>query len=67
MCVSCGCGESHNNHGDPRHLTFEDLELAADAAGVSVEQVVQNIQTSTRQRGSNPSSSRHEPSGPESI
>jgi hypothetical protein len=67
MCVSCGCGESHNNHGDPRHLTIEDLELAANAAGVSVDQVVQNIQTSTRQKESNPSAGRHEPNGPESI
>jgi hypothetical protein len=58
MCMSCGCGEMHNNHGDPRHLTFEDLKQAADAAGVSVEQVVQNIQTSTHQMGSSPSSGR---------
>jgi hypothetical protein len=45
----------HNNHGDPRHLTFEDLKQAADAADLSPEQVAQNIQTSVRQTRSNPS------------
>jgi hypothetical protein len=49
MCMSWGCGEMHNNHGDPRHLTFEDLKQAADAAGLSVDEVAQNIQASTRQ------------------
>ncbi len=67
MCVSCGCGEMHDNHGDPRHLTIEDLEQAAEAAGLTVDQVVQNIQTSARQTGSNPSSGRREPEGPESL
>ncbi len=56
MCVSCGCGEIHDNHGDPRHLTVEDLEQAAEAANLTVDQVVQNIQTSGRQSGSSPSS-----------
>ena len=46
MCVSCGCGEVHDAHGDPRHLTIEDLEQAAEAAHLTVEQVVQNMQTS---------------------
>jgi hypothetical protein len=54
MCVSCGCGEIHDNHGDPRHLTIEDLEQAAEAANLTVDQVVQNIQTSGRQGGSSP-------------
>jgi hypothetical protein len=58
MCMSCGCGEMHNNHGDPRHLTFEDLKQAADAADLSPEQVAQNIQTSVRQTRSNPSGHR---------
>jgi hypothetical protein len=67
MCMACGCGEMHNNHGDPRHLTFEDLKQAADAAGLSVDEVAQNIQASTRQTRSNPSHGGREPSGPESI
>jgi hypothetical protein len=60
MCVSCGCGEIHDDHGDPRHLTIEDLEQAAEAANLTVDQVIQNIQTSGRQGGSSPSSGRRE-------
>jgi hypothetical protein len=60
MCVSCGCGEVHDDHGDPRHLTIEDLEQAAEAANLTVDQVVQNIQTSGRQGGSSPSSGSRE-------
>jgi hypothetical protein len=67
MCMSCGCGAMHDNHGDPRHLTFEDLKQAADAAGLSVEQVAQNIQKSTSHTRSTPSAGRQKPSGPESI
>ncbi len=67
MCVSCGCGELHDDHGDTRHLTLDDIEQAAEAAGLTVEQVVQNIQTSATRMGSGPSSGRQEPSGPEGL
>jgi hypothetical protein len=50
----------HDDHGDPRHLTIEDLEQAAEAANLTVDQVVQNIQTSGRQGGSSPSSGSRE-------
>ncbi len=60
MCVSCGCGEVHDDHGDPRHLTIEDLEQAAEAANLTVDQVVQNIQASGRQGGSSSSSGRRQ-------
>jgi hypothetical protein len=44
MCLSCGCGKPHEDHGDPDHITYEDLERAAEAAnGISVEQAVNNI------------------------
>ena len=32
MCLSCGCGEPHDNHGDDRHITLEMLQAAAAAA-----------------------------------
>ena len=70
MCVSCGCGEIQDNHGDPRHLTIEDLEDSAEAANLTVEQVVQNIQTSARQGGAPPSAGGREgrePQGPEAL
>jgi hypothetical protein len=43
MCLSCGCGEPNNDHGDSRNITLDDLELAAQAAGTTREEVVQNI------------------------
>jgi len=49
MCVSYGCGAIHDDHGDPRHLTIEDLEQAAEAAHLTVDQVMHNIQRSVRQ------------------
>jgi hypothetical protein len=57
MCVSCGCGEIHDHHGDPRHLTIEDLEQAAQAARLTTNQVLDNIQTSVR-HGQRPAGER---------
>lgn len=44
MCLSCGCGAPNSSHGDDRHITMEDLEAAAEAANLSVEEVVANIE-----------------------
>ena len=34
MCLSCGCGEPNDNHGDPKHITMDMLEAAAKAAEI---------------------------------
>lgn len=47
MCVSCGCGEIDNDHGDPRNITMKTLRDAAQAAGQDVKKVGQNIQQAT--------------------
>lgn len=44
MCLSCGCGEPNARHGDERHITLEDLEAAAEAAEISVAEVVKNLE-----------------------
>lgn len=44
MCVSCACGKPNDDHGDSRHITMKELEDAAAAAGVSVSEVVENIE-----------------------
>ena len=44
MCVSCGCGMVNEDHSDPRHITLNNLEEAAEAAGIAVEDVVRNIE-----------------------
>jgi hypothetical protein len=47
MCMSCGCGEPNAAHGDDRHITLEDLEEAAEAAGITLEEVLRNLQAAT--------------------
>jgi hypothetical protein len=48
MCASCGCGMENEDHGDQRHITRKDLEEAAEAAEISVPEVVQNLQASVQ-------------------
>jgi hypothetical protein len=43
MCMSCGCNEPHERHGDTRNIVYEDLKRAADASKTSVKQIVSNI------------------------
>jgi len=52
MCLSCGCGEPDDNHGDPRHITTEMLEEAAAAAEITVEEAANNITEALRAAGS---------------
>lgn len=42
-CLTCGCDMPHNEHDDRRHLTIEDLEAAAVAAGITVQQAYDNL------------------------
>ena len=43
MCLSCGCGEPNEDHGDPSHITHEQLKRAADAAEITTEEAARNI------------------------
>ncbi|WP_433497555.1 hypothetical protein ACQP1K_21795 [Sphaerimonospora sp. CA-214678] len=43
MCLSCGCGEPDDDHGNPANITRQDLRLAAEAAHISPEQAADNI------------------------
>ncbi|MGH2448014.1 MAG: hypothetical protein ACRDFS_05360 [Chloroflexota bacterium] len=43
MCASCGCGELNNDHGDPKNITIEMLQQAAEAGGVTVKEAAENI------------------------
>jgi hypothetical protein len=49
MCSSCGCGKPNDQHGDEAHITHDRMKRAADAAGVSVTKVAQNMLDSARQ------------------
>lgn len=43
MCASCGCDAPNDNHGDTANITTSDIQAAADAAGVTPSEVVDNI------------------------
>jgi hypothetical protein len=43
MCLTCGCGELNDDHGDSRNITYDDLKAAAQAAEVSVDEAVKNF------------------------
>jgi hypothetical protein len=46
--MSCGCGEPHELHGDPRNIAYADLKKAADASKIPVKKAVQNIEKTLR-------------------
>ena len=57
MCVSCGCGEGFDDHGNNDNIiaassiddvTEEQLMKAADAQGLSVEEVRRNLAAAAR-------------------
>jgi len=43
MCMTCGCGEPTNDHGDAANITYSQLERAAETAGIDTEQAADNI------------------------
>lgn len=43
MCYNCGCGSTSDNMGDPRNITDKTIENAAEAAGVSKKEAMQNM------------------------
>jgi len=44
MCVSCGCGQVNDNHGDQRNITMDNIHAAAQAANTDEQTVARNIQ-----------------------
>jgi hypothetical protein len=48
MCLSCGCGEPNERHGDDAHITAEDLRAAAEAAKIDMESASDNIHQGAR-------------------
>ena len=51
MCMTCGCMEPNDDHGDARNITKADLDRAAQAANVDPAQAAQNIAACCRQMG----------------
>jgi hypothetical protein len=59
--MSCGCGQPNNDHGDSRNITQNDLNNAAQAAGISPTQAAQNIVNAQASQGSGQSGSYNQP------
>jgi hypothetical protein len=45
MCLNCGCGEPDKRH-HPTDITRDDLQRAADGAGMTLERAATNVQES---------------------
>jgi hypothetical protein len=43
MCLTCGCGLPHDNHGNPDYLTIEPLEKSAKLDNLSLDEAVANL------------------------
>jgi hypothetical protein len=43
VCLTCGCGVPNDDHGDDRHITYEELKTAAEAAEIPVDEAVRNF------------------------
>jgi hypothetical protein len=43
VCLDCGCGEPNERHGDDRHIIMDDIQAAATASEISVEEAKRNI------------------------
>jgi hypothetical protein len=44
MCLSCGCGQPNESHGNPDHITLDQLQRAGAAAEISTEEAAANIE-----------------------
>lgn len=46
MCLSRGCSDVFDDHGDPRNITMSALQDASNVAGITVPEALSNIQKS---------------------
>jgi hypothetical protein len=57
MCMTCGCTQPNDDHGDPRNITQQSLTQAAQASGISPQQAAQNSMDACQQLEFNPAAS----------
>ena len=43
MCMNCGCGQPHEDHGLPANITASDLQRAGEANHQSMRESAQHI------------------------
>jgi hypothetical protein len=44
--MTCGCGKPHERHDNASNITYEDLEKAAQAAGLAPQEALANMDAS---------------------
>lgn len=52
MCISCGCKNPEDSHGDQRNITVASLNQAATAANLTVQDVIRNLERGSRELAS---------------
>ncbi|MGH2793411.1 MAG: hypothetical protein ACRDKG_03810 [Actinomycetota bacterium] len=43
MCMTCGCGLPHDNHGNSDYLTIEPFEKSAKLDNLRLDEAVKNF------------------------
>lgn len=43
MCLSCGCGMLHENHGDSTNITVYTIRQASKSAGNNIKDTIENL------------------------
>lgn len=49
MCASCGCGDPLHRHPGAASITWQDIEAAAQDAGISPEEATRNMEQAVEQ------------------
>jgi hypothetical protein len=49
MCMSCGCGEPNETHGNTDNITLDQMERAAKAADIDIETAADHIHALAKQ------------------
>jgi len=50
MCLDCNCGTPNDDHGDPAHITYQQLEAAAKASGIDPEEAADRIHAEAKKQ-----------------
>lgn len=48
MCMDCGCHKVNDDHGDPNHITYTELQRTARASGIDPETAADRINTEAK-------------------
>ena len=66
MCMNCGCGQPHEDHGKAANITLEDLQQAGAANDQTLRESAQHILETAQLVDDAPASDRGlaQPAGP---